>query len=178
MKIELTPAGDLTVVENLFQYYLYDMSEFTGWSPDASGSYAIDTAVIGLHDYWQKDGHYPYLILCNDELAGFSLLRRYPYDSDYHDIGQFFVLRKYKRQGVGTVAFRLSVGQFPGFWLTRVLPDNIGALRFWRKVISDISVQKPVENQEDYGDKKMMFIRYEVESPIFSSTATEDANEY
>ncbi|WP_428242757.1 GNAT family N-acetyltransferase [Gynuella sp.] len=163
MEIELTPARDSMLIENLFQYYLYDMSEYMGWSPDVTGSYAVDSAVIGLHDYWQKDGHYPYLILCDGNLADFSLLRRYPFDPDYHDIGQFFVLRKYQRQGVGVMAFRQSVSQFPGHWLTRVLPHNFRALCFWRKVITDMSVRQPVEQEEDYGDKKMVFIRYEIE---------------
>ena len=30
-----------SVVENLFQYYVYDMSEFMGWPPNDSGLYFV-----------------------------------------------------------------------------------------------------------------------------------------
>ena len=164
MHIELIKAEAPAVVETLFQYYLYDMSEYTGWNPDANGSYGVSPQVTQLYDYWRKDDHHPLLIKVDGELAGFSLLRRYPFDPDYYDIGQFFVLRKYKRQGVGATAFGKSVSKFPGKWLTRVLPENTGALAFWQTVISAVAAEPLTVSTENYGDKVMKFIRYTVTS--------------
>ncbi|GAB3516324.1 hypothetical protein [Photobacterium alginatilyticum] len=45
--------------------------------------------------------HYPYFIYVDSELAGFALVRRYPSNPAIYDMGQFFVLRKFKGQGVG-----------------------------------------------------------------------------
>ena len=66
--------------------------------------------------------------MCDGEIAGFSLLRRYPLDKSSFDIGQFFVLSKFKNKGVGRKAFELSVSGFPGKWVVRVLQENVPSL--------------------------------------------------
>ena len=136
------------------------MTEFTGWPPSAEGLYGEEMPSLG--DYWQRDDHEPYLILCDGELAGFSLLRRYPGDASLWDIGQFFVLRKFKRRRIGREAFRLSVSGKPGRWLTRVVIGNEGALKFWRRVIGEITDETYALAEEIDIDAKMHFIRYEL----------------
>ena len=83
MTIELAPAllSDQKVIENLWPLYVYDMSEYTGWGPSAEGRY--DDGRPPLDDYWKRDDHEPYLIRCEGELAGFSMLRRYPGARDF-----------------------------------------------------------------------------------------------
>ena len=49
---------------------------------------------------------------------------------------EFFVLRKYRRQSVGTMAARDVIGRFPGPWQLRQLHDNASATAFWRGVIT------------------------------------------
>ena len=162
MKIELVPAelSDREVIVNLWPLYVYDMSEYTGWGPSPEGLY--DTEPPPLGPYWRREDHDPNLILCDGELAGFALLRRYPEDLSLYDIGQFFVLRKFKRQRVGREAFKLSVSKTPGQWLTRVLLDNSGALKFWKRVIGEITDETYAVTQEMDGDVQMHFIRYEI----------------
>ena len=162
MTIELAPAllSDQKVIENLWPLYVYDMSEYTGCGPSAEGRY--DDGRPPLDDYWQRDDHEPYLIRCEGELAGFSMLRRYPGDAGLWDIGQFFVLRKFKRRRLGREAFRLSVSEKPGRWLTRVVLGNTGALKFWRKVIGEITNETYSLAEEIEFDAKMHFIRYEI----------------
>ena len=163
MKIELIPAGlsDREIICNLWPLYVYDMSEYTGWSPTAEGLYAPEPPPLDM--YWQREDHDPNLILCGGELAGFSLLRRYPEDQSLYDIGQFFVLRKFKRQKVGHEAFKLSVAKTPGQWLTRIVHENTGALKFWKRVIGEITDETYAITSEMYDDAKMHFIRYEIE---------------
>lgn len=162
MEVALIEASDSTLVANLFPLYVYDMSEYMGWGPDEMGLYAPGAAGY-VAEYWQKDDHYPYLIKADGELAGFVLLRRFPEDPERYDIGQFFVLRKFKRQGIGKLAFEQAVSRFPGLWLTRVLNGNTGALEFWQSVIrseavGDIDIQLEMD-----GDVEMHFIRYVIE---------------
>lgn len=164
MKVELVIAESSELVRNLFQYYIYDMSEYTKFSPNSDGTFTVDERIIQLNTYWTNPDHYPYLILVNDEVAGFSLLRKYPFNKDYFDIGQFFILRKFKNSGVGRKAFTLSVHKHPGKWLTRVLPNNDGAYRFWEKVISEVSDELPEIKKEMYIDKEMYYFYYNVQS--------------
>ena len=162
MAIELVSVKDdrRTVVENLFHYYMYDMSEIMGWKINPEGRYDVNLSL--LDEYFDSPDNHPYLILCDDEIAGFSLLRRYPSEMSVHDIGQFFVLRKFKGKGVGRQAFRLSTSLFPGKWLTRVLDENKSALIFWVKVIDEITNGSYSLATEIDVDLPMNFIRYEV----------------
>lgn len=160
MNVSLVPAEKYEYVKNLFQYYIYDMSEYTGWSPYENGTFEVSDLVTGLSDYWHKPNHYPYLIMVGDQVAGFSLVRRYPGSDDYFDMGQFFVLRKFKRKGVGEQAFKQTVARHSGKWVTRVLPNNLGAKKFWLNVIISIATSEVEVKTELYKETEMDFIRY------------------
>jgi len=162
MKIELEIAKSAELIRNMFQYYIYDMSEYTKFSPNDDGTYTVDESIIQLNNYWTSSIHYPYLKKVDGEIAGFVLIREFPFSKDYNDIGQFFVLRKYKRMGVGKEAFKLSVRKHPGKWITRVLPNNQGAYKFWRKVISEIADELSEVRNEKYMNKEMVYFYYSV----------------
>jgi predicted acetyltransferase len=52
-------------------------------------------------------------------------------------IAEFFVMRNYRRSGVGTqVAFQLF-DRFPGRWEIAQRPNNIEGQTFWRRVTGD-----------------------------------------
>lgn len=162
MKIELVRAESSEIIRNMFQYYIYDMSEYTKFCPNEDGTYTVDESIIHLNDYWTNSNHHPYLIMVDYEIAGFSLIRAFPFAPEYYDIGQFFILRKYKGMGLGRKAFELSVKRHPGKWITRVLPDNQGAYSFWMKVITDFAIEPPEIRKESYVDKEMLYFYYEV----------------
>ncbi len=115
-------AENRRILEQMFQYYLYDMSEFTGWSLSEDGSFSYPTDL--LTPYWQEQDHYPYFITCNDEVAGFCLLRRLSGDRIIWDMGQFFVLRKFRRHKLGEMAFEKAISLHTGQWQVRVLIAN------------------------------------------------------
>jgi predicted acetyltransferase len=162
MKIKLVLQETPEIIRNLFQYYIYDMSEYAKFSSNPDGTFTVDESKIQLNVYWTNQDHYPYLIVVDDEIAGFSLIRKFPFDEDYFDMGQFFILRKFKNLGIGRKAFELSVNRYPGKWITRVLPDNDGAYRFWDKVISEVSTELTVVRKELYMNKEMVFFYYRV----------------
>ncbi|MDC7222826.1 MAG: GNAT family N-acetyltransferase [Spirochaetales bacterium] len=161
-KIELFLSESSEMITNLFQYYIYDMSEYTKFSPNRNGTFTVDESLVQLQLYWTQKDHFPYLIKVDGEIAGFSLLRKYPDNRDFFDIGQFFILRKFKNSGVGRKAFELSVKRHPGKWITRVLPNNSGAYSFWEKVITEISPAFPEIKTEFYKGKEMLYFYYEI----------------
>lgn len=71
--------ADRQILENLFQYYLYDMSQFAGWPISENGAYTYPEDF--LPPYWEDADHYPYFIVCDGEIAGFSLVRPAPIDN-------------------------------------------------------------------------------------------------
>ncbi len=148
------------IVENLFPYYVYDLSAQSQWPCGDDGRYGFNTALLDPH--WSRDDHWPWLIYCGDELAGFCLLRRYPNNPERYDIDQFFVLRKFKGQGIGKRAFELAVSAMPGLWQTRVLVENTAALHFWRGAINALTHGQYQQQIMPDGDLPMHFLYYQI----------------
>ena len=135
MEVSLKPidSGSRHVLENLFTYYVYDMSEFIGLDPSSNGLYEFKPK--NLNDYWSDSNHIPYFIYVDGLLAGFVLIQKYPTNLELFDIDQFFVLRKFKGNGVGKKAFGKVLNNHPGKWQVRVLKENTIALSFWLSAV-------------------------------------------
>ncbi|WP_028025326.1 GNAT family N-acetyltransferase [Enterovibrio calviensis] len=147
------------ILENLFPYYVYDMSECMHLSPNQNGLYSFDSDT--LNPYWTHSDHVPYFINVGSELAGFALVRKYPANREFFDIDQFFVLRKFKGQGVGKKAFQALLENHSGQWQIRVLKENKAALRFWQSAVNH-SVGNRYEATLDIDiDLEMHFIRFQ-----------------
>lgn len=150
------------ILENLFSYYIYDMTEYMKWNPDHEGKFTYDYSKLDV--YWELDDHIPYFIYVDSELAGFVLVRRYPSDLSIYDIAQFFVLRKFKGQGVGKAAAAKVISIFPGKWQIRVLLENAAALSFWKSAIFNIVGNEYRLSKSNDVDLLMFFIHFETAS--------------
>lgn len=139
MSVSVTPAnaGERPVLENLFQLYIHDFTEFWAGSDrgelQADGRFAPDPH---LDAYWTEAGREPFLIRAGGHLAGFALLNRHshsglPLD---HNVAEFFVVRKHRRAGVASEAMRQLIAPRSGAWEAAVVRANTGALSFWRRV--------------------------------------------
>lgn len=162
MNVQLIRANNSRLIENLFQYYIYDMSEFIGLQPTPEGTYLYEEALSDVREYWNLPEHYPYLIYADKILAGFCLVRKFPYEENRYDMGQFFVLKASKGRGIGKQAFRLAVEKHPGNWLVRMLPENTPAQQFWPKVIASVTAGEVVKSFERYRSTEMDFLRFQV----------------
>jgi predicted acetyltransferase len=149
------PAAQRPMLDRLLQLYKYDFSEFAPiGSPygevDEEGRFA---PYPGLERYWHDSGHIPLLIRADDRLAGFVLVHQWSalgLALD-HGVGEFFVLRKYRRASVGTRAALLVFRRYPGRWEVPVAWYNPPALAFWRSVAETLA---PVEVEEIAADGK------------------------
>ncbi|MEM6161335.1 GNAT family N-acetyltransferase [Erwinia sp. P6884] len=160
-QVSLVPAkAQRHVVENLFHYYVYELAAMGKWPCSAEGVYTFNASLLDPH--WQRDDHWPYLIYQDNELAGFCLLRRYPFNPERYDIDQFFIIRKFMGSGVGKAAFNLAVKNFPGRWQTRVMLENLPALKFWRSAIGALTQGDFTEQIQTDDDLQMHFITYDV----------------
>ncbi|MDR3476596.1 MAG: GNAT family N-acetyltransferase [Gammaproteobacteria bacterium] len=137
--LKLIPASisDYSVIQNMGRFYVYDMSEYMGhakgWEMPQDGLYEC----ISFKKYWETDKAYPFLIHYKNEIAGFVIVDNLGCESATEfNMAQFFILRKFKHQGIGKAVANWCFDRFPGRWEVMVMPGNEGAYRFWRSVIS------------------------------------------
>jgi len=129
---KIGPESD-TLLRDLFEHYLHDMSEWFEIAPNAEGRYAYDTASV-----W-KNGYDVYLAKIGDSLAGFAIVGsavEWLGGIGAHDVHEFFVMRGFRRSGIGQRMAALLWNERPGEWLVRVLQANEPAVLFWRTAVS------------------------------------------
>jgi predicted acetyltransferase len=138
MNIQLrTPSrSDRELIRRMMELYLHDFSEYTGSDLDEHGLF-----VYGDLDYfWFEPTHAAFLITVAEKLAGFVLVDNEVFvEGNERSITEFFVLRKYRRQGVGKHAAIEVFNKLPARWEVRVIAENIPAQAFWRKVIAEFT---------------------------------------
>ncbi|WP_297697292.1 GNAT family N-acetyltransferase [Phenylobacterium sp.] len=152
MQVSLESAADKrAVVENLFQFYVHDFADFwearrTDFGEDGRfGSYPP------LAAYWTEPGAQPYLIRADGRIAGFALIDRHAHSglpTDFN-MGEFFVARHYRREGVGRAAALAAICPRRGLWELAVARRNTGALAFWRGVAAQIATGAVDERDQD-----------------------------
>ncbi len=137
MKIEVVKATQQqkSVLCNLMELYQYDLSEIEAKDVDVCGLFGYRY----LDLYWTEPERHPFLVKVDDKLAGFVLVNQHTYlyrDNDAMSIAEFFILKKYRNQGIGEQVATQIFDQFPGSWEVRQTAFNPGAQAFWSKVIS------------------------------------------
>jgi predicted acetyltransferase len=136
MKVVLykAKASDLAIVKNLVPYYIYDMSEYMGWGTTPDGRHS---GCEGIEAYWSDSDRHAFILRAGREPAGFVLLLKGNHGPSIdYSFTDFFVLRKFRRRGVGERVARQLFKRYPGHWQVDHLKDNKPAAAFWRKVIS------------------------------------------
>nr|WP_246369756.1 GNAT family N-acetyltransferase [Saccharibacillus deserti] len=117
------------------ELYKYDFTEFDPEDVNEAGLYEFRD----LDAYWNESGRYPFLLRADGRLAGFALIRRLdtgPGEEAYeHEMVEFFVMKKYRRFGLGQAAADRLFRTFPGTWKLGIMEENQPALRFWRRAI-------------------------------------------
>lgn len=149
MPVTLHPAGpeNRAAIEGMMQLYIHDFSE--QWFDQARGELGEDGAFppYPLDPYWSQPDYWPYLIRKDGHLAGFALVNKSPHlkrPTDAH-MGEFFVLRKHRRGGTGTVAAQALFALHPGAWEVAVARRNVPALPFWRGAIESYEQARDIE---------------------------------
>ena len=134
--IAATQEADQRKIENLLQFYMYDFSEWLPISFGQDGKFFIHPKA----DYWANAGTHAYFISVDGEIAGFATIDTDVVDSDTKfSIGYFFVARRFRATGAGTLAAEMLLQRFPGTWQIYHVNANTGAGAFWKKVVPRLS---------------------------------------
>jgi predicted acetyltransferase len=141
MNVTIAPAGpaDHPRIEALLQLYAHDFSEFLGVDVGEDGRFALPASMTG---YASDPRCHPFVVNVDGKLAGFAFVRqgsRLTKDETTWDMAEFFVLRKYRRRGVGEQAALLVFASFPGLWEVRERRENTPAIAFWTRIIGRLT---------------------------------------
>lgn len=136
--IRLLPAtlADYPIIQNMARFYVYERTAFMGWACPENGLFEC----IDFKHYFENDDEKAFLIRVSDEIAGFVLLDKVqllePVD---WNMGEFFILAKFQGKGLANIVAQEIFQKHPGKWSIAVMPDNIKAVKFWLKIISEVS---------------------------------------
>jgi predicted acetyltransferase len=159
VEVVTSTLADKHVVKNLYAYYFYDVSEYHSATSglagvdrsnvNAHGVYgppefrSHDDTVRWLDDYWEVRDRFPFLIRTDGHWLGLAVVfapqgavRAEYADVDFY-MDDFFILRRYRRQGVGRAAAFQIFDRLRGTWGVGQAPSNPGSVLFWQRTIGD-----------------------------------------
>jgi predicted acetyltransferase len=138
LHVELTRAApeQQPLLANLLQLYCHDFSESIDIEIGPDGKYPYESLPL----YWTEPHRHPFLVTVDGAPAGFALVKRAPTSTDFNtiwDMDEFFVVRRYRRRGIGTRIAKEVFLQHFGRWEIRVLTANHPGLHFWDRAIKE-----------------------------------------
>ncbi len=154
VKINLVDNETEIVLQRLFLHYFMDLSQFDPNIQLNCHGFPIYVEPGIVHDidefntfdkfiqanWWIRNECERYLIVVEDNLAGFVILNRTGkfmatgIDSEVLD---FYIVPKYQGRGVGRTAANLAFKLYPGWWQVYQLELNVGAIAFWNKIVNE-----------------------------------------
>jgi predicted acetyltransferase len=136
MNVEIIKAsgGYKQVISNLMQFYMYDFSEFTGSDVEPDGLFGD---YLQLENYWKEENQrFPYIIKKDEKYMGLVFVRIIQTEEkQYFSIAEFFIMRKYRRKGIGRMVAEQVFNLHRGQWEVYQMEANKSAREFWRKII-------------------------------------------
>ena len=137
VSLDAATLADAGVLSNLLELYIHDLSAaFPGVELGSDGRFGYGK----LELYWSEpESRFPFLIKRDGRVVGFALATRGSPASDdptVFDVAEFFVIRRYRRSGVGRRAAALLWRRLPGKWIVRVSERNAAAVPFWAGAIA------------------------------------------
>ena len=137
MHVEILPAAPQhrSVLRHLYELYCHDFSEMTGEDVTEAGTYTGDEFLAN----WPETSWHPFLVKVDSQWAGCAWVvtgKSYVTPvADHIWMDEFFVMRKYRRQGIGERVAVHLFDRFPGTWEVGEIASNVNAQAFWRKVV-------------------------------------------
>jgi predicted acetyltransferase len=139
-QIRLIAAGlaEKPVLANLLELYMHDFCDFLNLELRPDGRFGYKE----LDLYWSDPDRYPFLVYVNERLAGFVLVRGVrngSHATTAWDVVEFFILRSYRRRGIGIGVAHEVFRRFPGAWGVRVMESNRPACAFWKRAVAQFA---------------------------------------
>ncbi|WP_044874481.1 GNAT family N-acetyltransferase [Pseudomonas sp. LFM046] len=137
--VELVQTGPehADLIRNLYQFYAYESSDWEQEDVEADGRFYIHED--HLVRYWQEPQWSANLILVDGFIAGFLLVERSELPGlDALELADLFILKKYRRQGIGRAVVTQVLTSGEEDWLVRFYQQDEAALAFWLAVLDGL----------------------------------------
>lgn len=170
--VEVLPAArdQQSVLANMLELYAYDLSKAFDLHLGSDGRYGYDSLPL----YWKEETRLPFLIKVDGRLSGFALVSRGSLVSGNRsvwDMAEFFVLKRYRRLGVGAMAAQELWRRLPGQWEVRVLKTNEPALLFWQTTIAAFTGAKTEPVPVEQGGRLRLSFAFESSGSVAPNNA-------
>ena len=137
-KIEVIEVDDKqkSILAHLIELYEYDFSEFNDRDVNEFGLYGYKY----LDHYWTDADRHPFFVVVDGSYAGFVLVNSHSYlqkDDQVKSIAEFFIMRKYRRKGIGEEVAKQIFEKCIGNWEVLQHGNNDPSKAFWKKVIEE-----------------------------------------
>jgi predicted acetyltransferase len=138
LSLDAATAADAGLLGNLLELYSHELSDV--FSSVVLGPDGVSATRSCLYIGPNRRDDFAFLIRVDGQVAGFVLATRGSSAADPQvlDVAEFFVLRRYRRQGFGQVAARHLWCRLPGSWTVRIAEGNRIALAFWANVLAAV----------------------------------------
>jgi len=136
IKIEPISIENKSVLIQLMELYMYDFSLYSNNDVNEHGFFGYSH----IDDYWNEEGRFPYFIRVDGRIAGFVLVRsccEYNDLKNPHNIAEFFIMQKYRRQGIGKQVAMRIFDLHKGGWEISQWLENLQAQNFWKSVVQE-----------------------------------------
>ncbi|UQZ87582.1 hypothetical protein SK3146_06884 [Paenibacillus konkukensis] len=122
-----------------------------------------------LDHQWTDEYRRPFIVQVDGQIAGFVLMildvpkeyTKLSSSEKTHVVSDFFIMRKYRRKGVGRKVAYSLFEQFTGTWEIRQTLANKPAYAFWKQVISQYkpnnSYQEKILQDEKWNGPVFVF---------------------
>lgn len=154
MNVEVVEANDAeqAILRNLFTYYFQDMAQYDDGIRINEFGLPVWHSFLDAHprtheemvtaNWWIRDSCHRFLIRADGIPAGFVIVNAGPHflpEGIDYDIQDFFILAKFRRQGVGRTAAKTVFATFRGRWEVIQLARNAPAIAFWNRVVAEVT---------------------------------------
>lgn len=121
VELRVPSRSDRGLIRRMMELYLYDFSEYEDSDLDEHGVFDYGD----LDYFWFEPTHAAFVVTVDQKLAGFVLVDNdVKLEGSERAITEFFVMRKYRRRGVGN--------RWPSMPSTGFRPA--GKLRSWQRM--------------------------------------------
>ena len=154
--------ADGPLLSNLLELYIHDVSAlFVDVQLGSDGRFGYPNLAAYLSGSSERLG---FLIRSEQLVAGFALVTRgspVAKDASLFDVAEYFVLRRFRRRGVGRAAAGLLWDRLPGAWTVRVADVNPAAVAFWRRVVTSYTNNSATESERRDGSKNWVVFSFD-----------------
>jgi predicted acetyltransferase len=132
LDVRRAAPADRLPLQRMLELYQHDLSDIWDQDLDVHGEFGY-----ALDRYWRDPACVPHVFTVGEAYAGFALVdNAVKLPGGQHWMDQFFVMRKYRRRGVGAAAAAVVFAAHPGRWQVGQMTANLAAQAFWRRTIS------------------------------------------